>query len=98
MFNLVFGVVIGMAIMVLYITWELDKRGIERPEGFSIFEILTKSKDNREHIWPNLNLSLEQIEGMFAYNQSMDYNTPYGIIHIVPDEDCCMNFPNRRVN
>ena len=44
--------------------------------------------DNRgQRIWPYHELTIKQIEGMFMYNQSMDYDTTHGVIHMIPDPD-----------
>ena len=46
-----------------------------------------KRKDKRStRTWPWIELSMEQIEGMFLYGQSMEYETPHGVLHIVPDD------------
>ena len=67
-------------------------RWAQRLGEITLFEALshpaTRShmEDRRtERYWPSPDLSIEQIEGMFEYGMSMDYSTPFGILHIAPD-------------
>jgi len=57
----------------------------------------TKRDDKRgTRTWPYSELTSEQIEGMFAYGESMDYETPWGVLHIIPDPKYCMQFEDKR--
>lgn len=60
----------------------------ERPKDISEACPIPRMQDRRaERVWPALDLSIEQIEGMFCYDMPMDYNTPFGVLHITPDPE-----------
>ncbi len=53
--------------------------------------------DRRAERWfPDLDLSIGQTEGMFEYGTSLDYVTPFGILHITPDPEHCVKVEDRR--
>ena len=53
--------------------------------------------DRRADRWfPDLDLSIGQIEGMFEYGTSLDYVTPFGILHITPNPKHCVKVEGRR--
>ncbi len=58
---------------------------------------MTLPKDKRPDRWfPDLDLSLKQIEGMFEYGTSLTYSTPFGILKVTPEPKHCAKFEDRR--
>ncbi len=89
------GVVIGCALSIAYM--EIRIRKVRGSYSHTVPLPHAARKDKRSaRIYPYPELTIEQIEGMFTYGEPMDYSTPHGILHIVPNEGHVMPVDTRR--